>query len=181
MYSLAEQRPITEVTVAELCRAAKTTRDTFYRHASSPTRLLSDMLGDEIRSTIRTRHPDAASGAAMVRRSERALLMHFAEHERVYRNAMTTSLVSELREIFETILRDGLLEHARLHPDILPADVSSPDDASVLIAAAYAASGTVGAIEQWLQQEPLDVDRGVRLIVASSPQFWLRESSIESI
>ncbi|QJU55807.1 TetR family transcriptional regulator [Herbiconiux sp. KACC 21604] len=184
VYRLAAERPVGEIGVAELCRAAGVTRDTFYRHAVSPTTLLAEALGDELTAAIeavRDEHSgrlapgERLDGEALMRQSERALLQHLRAHAAVYRNAMTVGLVPELRTQLERLIFDALVEHALVHPSILPEAIAPDDRQALEITAAYAASGTVGAVERWLRHDPLDVDRGAALILAASPAFWLRD------
>ncbi|WP_305783242.1 TetR/AcrR family transcriptional regulator [Symbioplanes lichenis] len=172
VYRLAEQRPITEVTVTELCREAGVTRDTFYRHAGAPLDLLADVLREDLEA-IAGDHPDLSGGfgaGAGMRAGVRALCEHVAGHAGVYRNAARPHLLGPLRDVLETVVRRSLEAHADAHPEILPPEARAPEDVRVL--AAYAAAGTVGALEVWLELDPLSVQRGERLIVAGSPAFW---------
>ncbi|XVV17491.1 TetR/AcrR family transcriptional regulator [Actinoplanes sp. CA-131856] len=172
VYRLAGRRPITEVTVTELCHEAGVTRDTFYRHAASPVELLAAVLREELES-IAASHPDLAGGLhpdSGMRAGVHALCAHVADHAAVYRNAARPHLLPPLRENLELVVRGSLEAHARAYPEILPPGTDSPDDIRVL--AAYAASGTAGAVEAWLPTDPLDVARGERLILAASPAFW---------
>jgi AcrR family transcriptional regulator len=172
VYDLAGQRPVTELSVAELCREAGVTRDTFYRHAASPVGLLADVLREELEA-VAGAHPELGGGFrpdAGMRAGVRALLEHVAQHQSVYRNATRPHLLGPLRDVLEAVIRASLTAHAQRYPEILPPEAVSPDDVAVL--AAYAAAGTVGALEEWLKGGPPDVDRGERLVVAGSPAFW---------
>ncbi|WP_368497542.1 TetR/AcrR family transcriptional regulator [Herbiconiux sp. A18JL235] len=185
VYELAAEHPVGDIAVAELCRAAGVTRDTFYRHATSPTTLLAEALGEELTTAIEAVRDEHAArlapgerldGEALMRHSERTLLVHLRTHARVYRNAMTAGLVPELRTQLENIIFDALVEHALSYPSVLPEAIAPDDQMALEITAAYASSGTVGAIERWLRHDPLDVDRGAALILAASPGFWLRDA-----
>lgn len=172
VYRLAEAQPIAEVSVTDLCREAGVTRDTFYRHAASPLELLADVLREELEGIARA-HPDLGGGSgpeAGMRAGVRALLVHVAEHHGVYRHAARPHLLGPLRNVLEVVVGGSLEAHARAHPEILPPEAESADDVRLL--AAYAAAGTVGALEVWLEAEPLDVERGERLVLAASPAFW---------
>ena len=167
VLALAALAPITEVTVSAVCREAGVTRDTFYRHAESPVHLLADALAAEIADTMRVLPEADAIGDG-----ERALLAHVLRRGAVYRGAMNPSLAAPVRSTLEGSIRAGLELWTRLHPGILPA-VFAADEPALRLAIAYAASGTVGAIEAWLRQDDDDVDRAVELILAASPQWWL--------
>jgi AcrR family transcriptional regulator len=175
----AAVEPVGSLSVADLCRAAGVTRDTFYRHAASPEALLADTLGDEVRAVTEAGQ-DAEGGVQLAggfRAAERALLTHVAARATVYRNAMRPVLPALLRANFERVLREALVAHLRRYPETVPPPADARDERDLLILAGYAATGTLGAIEAWLGGEDghggeLDVDRGVRLILAASPGFW---------
>lgn len=179
VHRLASEQSISEISVAQLCREAGVTRDTFYRHASSPLVLLADMLGSEIERVVGAYQNEAGAirDGADFPAAERALLAHVVDNIAVYRAAMEPRMLAPLRHNFEHTIRLGLLAYLGEHPEILPAGVAADDESAARLLASYAASGTVGAIESWvLDAEPgvaPDIDRGVRLILAASPQFWL--------
>lgn len=114
------------------------------------------------------------SGLADFRAGEHALLTHVAGRAVVYRNALDPQLLAPLRANLERVIRDYLRDHLSRHPENLPVGIEAEDLSAVGVVAAYAAAGTVGAVEAWLAEEPLDVERGVRLILAASPEFWFR-------
>ncbi|WP_144872394.1 TetR/AcrR family transcriptional regulator [Microbacterium sp. 1.5R] len=165
---LAEHTPIDDVTVASICARAGVTRDTFYRHAANAVGLLADALASEIAEAT-----EGLPHAELIGDAERALLEHVHRRARVYRGAMHPLLSAPLRDNLDRSIRAGLLLWVELHPEIVPR-VFSHDDAALAIAIAYAASGTVGAIEEWLRHGDDDIDRAVKLVLAASPEWWLR-------
>ncbi|MCU1405837.1 MAG: hypothetical protein JWQ43_2140 [Glaciihabitans sp.] len=174
IYELASAQSITEISVAELCRAAGVTRDTFYRHATSPMNLLSDLLREDIESItgeFQLHNPDAKPNRGFAV-SERALLGHVAAHAAVYRAAMQPHLIAPLRDNLDNTIRAVLIEHLTRYPSVRPAGVAADDEQATRLLASYASSGTVGAIEAWLLNGDLDIERGVQLILAASPEFW---------
>jgi len=106
------------------------------------------------------------------RGAERALLAHVAEYAATYRNAMEPQLAAPLRANLEGLIRESLVRHLQRYPETLPPVVDPSDRTAVELIAAFSAAGTVGAVEVWLGEEPLDVDRGVELVLAASPRFW---------
>ncbi|WP_341934377.1 hypothetical protein MRBLWO14_003552 [Microbacterium sp. LWO14-1.2] len=168
VLALGERMPIGDVTVAAVCAEAGVTRDTFYRHSESTVALLADALAAEIAEAMEVlpRTDEIGDG-------ERALLEHVQRRARVYRGAMHPLLAAPVRDNLDRSIRAGLLLWVELHPEIVP-DVFAHDAAALAIAVAYAASGTVGAIEEWLRSGDDDIDRAVRLILAASPEWWLR-------
>ncbi|WP_301113549.1 hypothetical protein [Microbacterium sp.] len=168
VMELAGQMPISEVTVSSICTAAGVTRDTFYRHSESPVQLLADALSAEIDAAMEILPQTDAIGDG-----ERALLEHIRRRASVYRGAMQPLLAAPVRSNLEASIRSGLLLWAELHAQIVP-PVFAEDASAMRIAVAYAAAGTVGAIEEWLRSDDDDIDRAVRLILSASPEWWLR-------
>lgn len=168
VLALAGRMPIGDVTASAICAEAGITRDTFYRHTESPTALLADALTEEIAEVMEVLPRVEAIGDG-----ERALIAHVQHRAGVYRGAMHPLLAAPLRNALDRSIREGLMTWARLHPHIVPAEIAA-DSAALRIAVAYAAAGTVGAIEEWLRGEDDDIDRAVRLILAASPEWWLR-------
>lgn len=156
-----------ELSVAGVCRAAGVTRETFYRHAPSVTVLLADALSDDLAACLAETPAAAPLGEA-----ERLLLEHIWERAAVYRGAMDPLLVAPVRERIEDYLRVGLGDLLVRRPQLLPPALRG-DDLGARIAVAYAAAGTVGAIEAWLLDGAGDVDHAVRAVLEASPQWWL--------
>lgn len=168
VISLATGAPIAEITVSAICREAGVTRDTFYRHANNPVDLLADALSaeiDEVMSVL----PDSE----VIGDGERALVEHVQRRASVYRGAMHPLLAAPVRSNLERSIRNGLELWARLHPRIIPAALDD-DQMAMRMAIAYAAAGTVGAIEEWLRSGETDIERAVEVILAASPEWWLR-------
>lgn len=167
---LARVTPVDDITVSEICRSAGITRDTFYRHAASAVELLADALREQLDFAMRPHQ--RAAGREEFRAAERALLSHVADHADIYRNSLRPQLVAPLRANLTDALATALSDHLRRHPDALPRAVARDDASAMSMLAAYAAAGTVGAIEVWLSSSPLDIDHGVTTIIAASPEFW---------
>ena len=168
VLALASSRPIADVTASAVCTEAGVTRDTFYRHADGPVDLLAAALSAEITAAQEELPRSAAIGDA-----EHALLAHVHRRAAVYRGAMHPALAAPVRANLERTIRTGLHQWIELHPDIVPPPLAA-DRTALRIAVAYAAAGTVGAIEEWLRSGDDDIARAVRLILAASPEWWLR-------
>lgn len=164
---LAAEHPVRDISVSELCRRAGVTRETFYRHTPSVPDLLAAALGDELEETMARVPPTAPIGEA-----ERALLAHVAERGAAYRNAMDPLLIAPVRSRLEQFLRAGLADLLERRPALAPTEIAG-DPMAIIMAVAYAASGTVGAIEEWLRAGGDDVDRAVAIVLAASPEWWL--------
>lgn len=175
VYDLAADRSPTEISVAELCRVAGVTRETFYRHAASPLQLLADTLKEELEA-ISVEWDSAVLATEPTRLfpdTARTILRHVASHARVYRAALRPSLLAPLRANLEDMMRPNLVEYLRVHRMVVPAGVDPQDVSGLGLLASYAASGCVGAIEWWVRGDDLDLDRGVRLLIAATPAFWM--------
>jgi len=178
VIELASAKPIDEVSVTELARSAGVTRETFYRHHSSPVDLLAAVLGaelDELLATTAALPASTGGDRSVFEQPERALLEHVAAHAAIYRNALSPHLTARLRDLLTESIQKQLLGHLRRHPHIAP-EVSGrrPDERTQAMFAAYAASGTVGAIEAWLVSGDLDdTDAATQAILAASPEWWL--------
>jgi len=171
VLDLAADQPIGQVTASAICVEADVTRDTFYRHTDSPVDLLAQALGHEISLIF-----DEVADVAAIGEGERALLEHVHHRAAIYRGAMNPSLAAPVRYNLERAIRLGLERWADSHPHIVPPALSG-DATAFGMATAYAAAGTVGAIEEWLRVEEssrVDVERAVDLILAASPEWWLR-------
>lgn len=168
ILQLSTATPIDDISVAAICRESGITRDTFYRHADTPAHLLADALAHEIDAAM-----EALPTAQTIGDGEHLLIAHVAARADIYRGAMRPTLVAPVRSALEQSVRHGLETWIALRPAILPPALR--DDAiGQRIATAYAASGTVGAIEAWLDSGADENERAVELILAASPEWWLR-------
>ncbi|KQQ08493.1 hypothetical protein ASF46_14435 [Rathayibacter sp. Leaf296] len=176
MVQLARQKRADQITVSELCRAAGITRDTFYRYADSPIRLLAGVLHHDLEAYAAvTRHlPEAPPGGTVMDAPTRAWLEHVCRFEAVYRRALQPHLPMEMREVLLTRIQTFMLAHAASHPEIRPlVDGRVMDDRAIRLASAYAASGAVGAIEAWLTSGPIGaLSVPTALIHASAASWW---------
>ncbi|WP_120262747.1 TetR/AcrR family transcriptional regulator [Microbacterium sp. AG238] len=164
---LAAVRPLTDLSVSEICRTAGVTRDTFYRHADAPVSLVADALSVELADVLSdVGELDSLSTA------EGLLLQHVKQRADVYRGALHPSLAAPIRAVLERVIAAGLEEWLARHPEIEPPAID--DLPSREIAVAYAAGGTVAAIEAWLRSGADDVAWATRAILAASPEWWLR-------
>ncbi len=178
IYELAAAQPIADVTVAQVARAASITRDTFYRHATTPEHLLAAFLGEEIdtlMAPLESLPASSGSELSVFDEPERELMRHVARHAKIYRNAMSPRLTGAVRDTLVDRIETGLRTHLDRHPEIAPTAQPGIDrerHARLLIA--YAGGGTVSAIEEWLRSgEVDDVDAAARTIIAASPDWWL--------
>ncbi|MFC6234177.1 TetR/AcrR family transcriptional regulator [Leucobacter soli] len=171
IVELASVQPSSSLTVSAVAHAAGISRDTFYRHATSPSALLAAVLDAELEHLPMP----AEGGAREFGDAERELLEHVAKHAEIYRNALVHGTDDHVRDILELRIHSALTAYLHAHPQILPAELAGGDEPlNTEIAIAYAVHGTVGAIEAWLRSPELDTDAAARAIVAASPSWWVQ-------
>jgi AcrR family transcriptional regulator len=174
IIELASSRPTDSLSVSEVAERAGISRDTFYRHASSPSELLRSALEEDLAALeMPTEGGEQAFGQA-----ERQLLQHVADHATIYRNALVHGSERHVRDMLVSYISGALERYVDEHPEILPEGIRALEQPHTRnVAIAYAASGTVGAIESWLRDaetEQLDVAATAEAIVAASPSWWVQ-------
>jgi len=176
VLQLARERPLDSISVSEVAIAAGVTRDTFYRHASSVVDLLVAALSLELTAMADRYAPILANPpetSDLVFSAESDLLRHVANNATIYRSALRAELGSPVRKALTEFVRRTLENELRLRPEIAPDALGTLDDRTIGMATAYAASGTVGAIEVWLETGDLtDIEAAARVIIAASPEWW---------
>ncbi|WNM25265.1 helix-turn-helix domain-containing protein [Demequina capsici] len=176
ILQLAAERPIEDLTVSEIARAAHVSRATFYNHADSPEELLARVLivdldavrGDFLRGAVTTDIVD------QWRSSEVALMSHVLDHEDVYRTGLAptqanrgTALAAILARHFEATM----LQYAEAVAPRLFADPSQR--LRLEMEAAFASHGLVGAIRAWLlSPAPRDREVASEILVEATPRYW---------
>lgn len=189
---LAEQRPVEDVSVADLVRAARINRTTFYKHASSPAAVLEEVLyedldrvrADWIEDTLAARQP----AHDVWERASTALINHLERHDALY----TAGLVDRRSPVLHRLLIDhftasvrALLDH---EPQMLPGggeddgghrgageDGDGHGSAAWRVEAysRFVAHGEAGIVEAWLS---LPAPRDRRLFVSAVEEMlpaWL--------
>ncbi|BDZ52189.1 hypothetical protein GCM10025867_44300 [Frondihabitans sucicola] len=108
-------------------------------------------------------------------RAEVDLLRHIKSLGVVYRTALSGQNAAPVRRALVSFLQANLETALREYPEIAPLPAEELDDRAVSMIAAYAASGTVGAIEAWLAAGDLgDVGQASRIVAAGAPTWWAR-------
>ncbi|WP_267425282.1 MULTISPECIES: TetR/AcrR family transcriptional regulator [unclassified Curtobacterium] len=173
---LAASRPVSEITVADVTRAAGINRATFYSHAVSPGSLLADVLTpglDDIRDEdAAARRVAAEQGAdveelaAITRRGINAVVEHVVTHRDIYTRALPDPNDGSLHRLLVEHFTVSSVQHiealdAAARPEIL-------DD----VAAGFVAQGFVGAIEAWLAGPRRSRRALVDTITRSFPAWW---------
>lgn len=147
LFALARERPLDDITVADIAERAGVNRSTFYQHYSDKDVLLADALdavADEAGASLPERIPVGTEPPPVLRQ----FLEHVDENADLYRQILLERAggpaFARLGERIETIVVDALpraevgLER-ELPPDVIAAAVSG----SVL-----------GVLRAWLAREP---------------------------
>ncbi|MBT0770449.1 TetR/AcrR family transcriptional regulator [Kineosporia sp. J2-2] len=171
---LAEERPVTQVSVSELAREAGVHRSTFYEHASSPDDLLRQALMADL-DELRNQLLDAPAGDLdqVVSEVTIGVMRHIEKHIGIYRRDLAYTSEVGLRSMLGAhFLESGrlLLDLARRRIEVPVTGV--PDEVAAEIAARLVADGTVGAIAGWLERPELSIDDFMRVYVQMLPQWW---------
>jgi len=170
IVELAAQRPVSQITVADLAGRAGVTRATFYNRCSSPLDLLIQVLHADLgrgHSLTDTRRSD---DRYTVERRLRLTISSVAEHvERfmaVYQHALRDPADGG---VYEALVRDfadrSLMVVARSAPPDLP-------HASHPVIANFVASGFAGAIKAWLSDDSVTKADLVEASLACTPAWW---------
>lgn len=176
VVTIAGTKPISEVSVSEVCRSAGVTRDSFYRFAASPGALLGMYLYDDHDVTAVTPPMDQEGHAVRgLTPATRILIEHVQRNQVIYRNALTPRLPLELRDALLRRLETVLYAHATAFPEKLP-DIMGrrPESTDVDVFVNHASNGVVGALEVLVVTDLLDdVDRSIAVLHAATAPWWL--------
>ncbi|OLO25747.1 TetR family transcriptional regulator [Streptomyces sp. MNU77] len=177
---LASERPVEDIAVADLVRAARINRTTFYKHASSPAQVLEQVLYadlDRVRTAWITDVTAAELPVAVIwERASRLLLDHLERYDRVY----TAGLVGHRSAILHRLLVDHFTMSVRTVLDRDPGLLPAGEGRATWRAAAHSAflgHGEAGLVETWLSlPSPRDRDLFVSAASAALPG-WLVPTS----
>jgi AcrR family transcriptional regulator len=150
LLALARERPLDEVSVADVADRATVNRSTFYQHYPDTDTLLADALDAQAAAAgadLSSIHPDdgAAPPDVLLRYAE-----HVAEHAELYRRALgehgSPVAVTRLRRRIGQLSLEGLRMHG------IPGALA---DLPPEVAAAAFAGSVIGVLVAWLEQDPL--------------------------
>lgn len=173
---LAATTPAQDLAVAQVCRAAGITRDTFYRYAPSPAALVAGVFDEELAELDRM----VAGGDGDERSAPdwdaptRLWLAHVERHAPVYRTSLAPHLPLELREPLISHLSSWLISHLRRFPVLVPQICGRPaTEEEIFLVATYAVSGAVGIVERELATgADFEPERLRRIIFTVSADWW---------
>lgn len=147
LLELARERPLDEVTIAEIATRAGVNRSSFYQHYSDKETLLADALDAAAEAAAATLpssyEPPSGPPQALV-----VFLRHVDDHAELYRSVFgptgSAAVLARLRARIDAIVRAGFVSTASEAYDGLPLDI---------IAAGITGSA-LGVVEAWLMRDP---------------------------
>lgn len=178
IVGLAAERPVSQITVADLADRAGVTRATFYNRYSTPLDLLIQVLNTDLERGHRLEEERRAQGGYAARELLRLATADVAEHvERfiaVYRHALADPADSGVYQaLVQHFSAYALKFMARGAPSELP-------DANPRVIAQFMAHGFAGAIRAWLNDPSVTKDDLVDAAVACAPAWWTADADADS-
>jgi AcrR family transcriptional regulator len=167
---LAAERPISQVSVADLAIRAGVTRATFYNHYVSPLALLIEvLLSDLERAHIdeeRRRAVGGSSAEELLRLSIVDVADHIERFEAVYRLAVDDPADGG---VYEALVRHfGEYAVSFIERSSHPGAHTSNSG----ITAQFLAHGFAGAIKAWLRDPSVSKDNLIDAAMACAPVWW---------
>lgn len=170
IVELASERPVSQITVAELADRAGVTRATFYNRYRSPLELLIQVLFADLERAHRLEEDRRAEGGysatQMLRLTTGDVADHIERFQAVYQHAVHDPADNGVYEALVRHFTDYSLAFiARCtHPDL-------PNTNHEVIAQ-FVAHGFAGAIKAWLRDDSVTKADLVQSAVACAPLWW---------
>jgi AcrR family transcriptional regulator len=172
IVELASERPVSQISVAELADRAGVTRATFYNRYSTPMDLLVQVLTADLDRGHRleeVRAHEGYSAAELLRLTTAEVGAHVERFRQVYELSLTDPSDSG---VYEALVRHftqyALAFMARRGLSDLP-------DANRDVIAQFMAHGFAGAIKAWLTDSSVTKDDMIDAAVACAPAWWAPE------
>jgi AcrR family transcriptional regulator len=170
IVDLASERPISQVTIADLADRAGVTRATFYNHYASPLELLIQVLVADLERVHRLederRNEGGRTAAEMLRLSIADVADHIERFKPVYLHAVHDPADGGVYEALVRHFTDYAVAFIvrSTHPDL--------PDANHNVVAQFVAHGFAGAIKAWLSDYSVTKADLVEAAVACAPVWW---------
>ncbi len=170
IVELASQRPVSQITVADLADRAGVTRATFYNRYGSPLELLIQVLYADLDRGHRLEEARRAEGgysaAQMLRLATGDVADHVERFMAVYQHALRDPADNGVYEALVRHFTDyGLAFISRCtHPDL--------PDGNHQVIAQFVAYGFAGAIKAWLSGDSVTKTDLIEAAVACAPIWW---------
>jgi AcrR family transcriptional regulator len=170
IVELASQRPVSQITVADLADRAGVTRATFYNRYTSPLDLLIQVLYDDLELSQRLKEARRVEGRYPAEQIVRFTVSDVADHvERflaLYRHALHDPADGGVYEALVRCFTDrSLAVIARSAHEDLP-------NSNHQVIAQFYANGFAGAIKAWLSDDSVTKADLVEAAAACAPAWW---------
>jgi AcrR family transcriptional regulator len=170
IVELAAQRPVSQITVADLAGRAGVTRATFYNRYSNPLGLLIGVLYADLERVHRLEDARRAEGrypaAQMLRLATGDVADHVERFMAVYQHA--------LRDPADDGVFEALVRHFTDYALTFIARSTHPDlpGTNHRVIAQFVAHGFAGAIKAWVSDDAVTKADLVEAAVACAPVWW---------
>jgi AcrR family transcriptional regulator len=170
IVELASQRPVSQVTVAELAGRARVTRATVYNRCRGPLHLLIEVLEADLQrghlEEERRRQDGAYTQAGNLQLTIGEVVEHIARFSDVYRHALRDPADNGVWEALVRHFADyGRRVLARLPPEALPV-------ANHEVISQFVSHGFAGAIKAWLDDDSVTKQDLIAAAIACAPSWW---------
>jgi AcrR family transcriptional regulator len=170
IVELASERPISQVTIAELAERAGVTRATIYNHYDNPLEVLIQVLLADLEAAHeleeKRRAEGGYSGTEMLHYSIVDVSNHIERFAAVYKLAVNDPADGGVYE--------ALVRHFTEYASAFIARCTHPDlpDADHGVMAKFLAHGFAGAIRAWLSDSSVTKDDMISAAEACAPAWW---------
>lgn len=170
IVELASERPISQVTIADLADRAGLTRATFYNHYSSPLQLLIAVLLSDLERVHRVEDERRAQGGSTAAELLRLSISDVADHIERFKSVYVLSV----HDPADGGVYEALVRHFTEYAVAFIAQSSHPGlpDANRDVLAQFLAHGFAGAIKAWLSDPSVTKADLVEASVACAPAWW---------
>lgn len=176
LLSLLAERPLEELTVAELCRRAGVNRATFYGHWPDQRALAAAAFTELVDALAEVPHAelddlDDPAAAGRYHDSLRGQLRYVLAHRTTFRALFGSSADAGFRRALTVALqlRADLAVRVWVERGVAPRD-TPPEFAD------YLAGGLVAVLARWADGDDVDVDAAARRVEQLLPAWWPRQA-----
>ena len=170
IVELASERPISQVTIAELADRAGVTRATFYNHYSSPLELLTQVLVADLERVHGLEDERRTEGCLPPEELLRLSIADVADHIERFRPVY----LQAVHDPADGGVYEALVCHFTDYAVAFIARCTHKDlpDANHDVMAQFVAHGFAGAIKAWLGERSVTKADLVDAAMACAPVWW---------
>jgi AcrR family transcriptional regulator len=170
IVELAAERPISQVSVAELAARAGVTRATFYNHYANPLTVLIEVLLTDLRRTYLGEEKRRAEGVLPSAQMLRLSIGDVADHIERFKAVYVLAVDDPADEGVYAALVRHFSDYAVSFIDLSTNPGLPTSNRSVM--AQFLAHGFAGAIKAWLRDPTVSKDDLIDAAIACAPVWW---------